>query len=144
MFFEKRDHERNRTLDRIGKTAVRAAGLNESESDAVASAPFLYARVRARIEAEKQRDKQSVPMLAMLYAWRAVSAVAIVAIVSVSAFWIKTPGAPVTAPPNSSRADNVNLVAIGGTCALSNSAECAISTEEVLATLFSEEGKSER
>lgn len=144
MFFEKRDHEREKALDEIGKTVIRAAGLNESESDGAALSPFLYARVRARIETEKQRDKQSVPVLAILYAWRAVSAVAIVAIVAVSAFWMKTPAAPVTTQPPSARADNVNLVATGGTCALSNSAECAISTEEVLATLFSEEGKLER
>jgi hypothetical protein len=144
MFFEKRDQERDRTLDRMGKTVIRAAGLSESESDAVVESPFLYARVRARIEAEKRQDRQSIPVLAMLYAWRALSAVAIVAIVAVSAFWVKTPAAPGTVPPNSSRADIVSLVATGGTCALSNSAECAISTEEVLATLFSEEGKSER
>jgi hypothetical protein len=142
MFFDKRD-QRDGALDRVGKTVVRAAGLNESESDAVASSPFLYARVRARIEAETRQDRQSVPALAMLYAWRAVSAVAIVAIVAVSAFWIKTP-APATSQTTAGRADNVNLVATGGTCALSNSAECAISTEEVLATLFAEEGKSER
>ena len=142
MFFDKRD-QRDGALDRVGKTAVRAAGLNESESDAVASSPFLYARVRARIEAETRQDKQSVPALAMPYAWRAVSAVAIVATVAVSAFWIKTPAAPAS-QTTAGRADNVNLIATGGTCALSNSAECAISTEEVLATLFAEEGKSER
>ena len=143
MFFRKKD-QRDGALDRVGKTVIRAAGLNEFESDAVASSPFLYARVRARIEAEKRRDNLSVPMLAILYAWRAVSAVAIVAIVAVSAFWMKTPAAPAPLQITSGRADNVNLVATGGTCALSNSAECAISTEEVLATLFAEEGKSER
>jgi flagellar biosynthesis/type III secretory pathway M-ring protein FliF/YscJ len=141
MFFDKRDQERDRTLDRMGKTVIRAAGLSESESDAVAESPFLYARVRARIEAEKRQDRQSVPVLAMLYAWRALAAVAIVAIVAVSTFWVKTPAAP---QATTVREDNVNLVATGGTCALSNSAECAISTEEVLATLFAEEGKSER
>jgi len=140
MFFEKRDQERDRTLDRMGKTVIRAAGLTESESDAVAESPFLYARVRARIEAENRQDRQSIPALVMLYAWRAMSAVAIVAIVAVSAFWIKTPAAPATPQAITGRSD-VNLVATGGTCALSNSAECAISTEEVLATLFAEEGK---
>jgi anti-sigma-K factor RskA len=143
MFFEKKDQARDRTLDRMGKTVIRAAGLTESESDAVAESPFLYARVRARIEAENRQDRQSLPVLAMLYAWRALSAVAIVAIVAVSAFWIKTPAAPATPQAITGRSD-VNLVATGGTCALSNSAECAISTEEVLATLFAEEGKSER
>jgi hypothetical protein len=144
MFFERKDQERDRTLDRMGKTVIRAAGLTEFESDAAAESPFLYARVRARIEAEKRQQRQSIPALVMLYAWRAVSAVAIVAIVAVSAFWIKTPAAPAPLQATTGRADNVNLVATGGTCALSNSAECAISTEEVLATLFAEEGKSER
>jgi hypothetical protein len=37
-------------------------------------------------------------------------------------------------------ADDITRVVTGGACALSTTEECAISTEEVLATLFAENG----
>ncbi len=145
MLFDKRDQARDDRLDRAGSEFVRAAGLSEIESDAAASSPFLYTRIRARIDGEQQRKAQSVPALAMLsIAWRAIPALALVAIVSVSAFWVTTPAAPVEVQPALAQADNVKLIATGGTCALSNDSECAISREEVLATMFREEGKTDR
>lgn len=145
MLFNKRDQARDDRLDRAGSEIVRAAGLSEFESDAAASSPFLYARIRARIDGEQQRMRHGVPALMMLsIAWRAVPALALVALVSVSALWVTTPAAPGGVQPALVQADNVKLIATGGTCALSNDSECAISREEVLATMFSEEGKTER
>ncbi|HWO01903.1 MAG TPA: hypothetical protein VNS63_21805, partial [Blastocatellia bacterium] len=65
MFFEKRDQPQDKRFDRVAGELVRAAGLSEFETDSAASAPFLYARVRARIDAERQRKENSVPVLAM-------------------------------------------------------------------------------
>ena len=145
MFFHKRDQTRDDRLDRVGSEFVRAAGLSESESDAAASSPFLYARIRARIDGEQQRISQSVPGLAMLtIAWRAIPALSVVAIAAVSALWMTTPAAPVGAEPALVQADNVKLIASGGTCALSNDSECAISREEVLATMFREEEATDK
>jgi hypothetical protein len=144
MFFKWQDQDRDKRIDRAGSELVRAAGLSEFDSDAVASSPFLYARIRARI-AERQRAEKGVPALAMLpIAWRAVPALALVAIAALSALWMTAPAAPVAAKPASAQPDNIKLIATGGTCALSSSAECAISSEEVLATMFREEGKAER
>jgi hypothetical protein len=143
MFFGKTDQERDKRIDRAGGELVRAAGLSDFESDAVASSPFLYARIRARID-ERQRAEKGVPALAMLsIARRAVPALTLVAIAAVSALWM-TPAGPVAAQPALAQPNNVKLIATGGTCALSSSAECAISSEEVLATMFREEGKAER
>ena len=140
MVFNKSDQVRDNRLDRAGSEFVRAAGLSEIESDAAASSPFLYARIRARIDGEQQRGGRNVPALAMLsIAWRAIPALGLVAFVAVSALWMTTPASPVGVLPALEQADDVKLIATGGTCALSNDSECAISREEVLATRFREE-----
>ena len=70
----------------MGREIVRAA-LNEAEAERVAAAPFLYARVRARI-AERERQEPGENWLAMLMvAWRAVPAMALVALFAFSLFW---------------------------------------------------------
>jgi len=144
MFFSKKE-EMNENLDRAGSEVCRAAGLSELETDAAASAPFLYARVRARIERERQRSAENVPAIAMLsHAWRAVPALAMVAVAAVSVFWLTTPAATGGVQPAPVQSDNIKLIATGGTCALSSAGECAISSEEVLATMFREEEKVEK
>jgi hypothetical protein len=143
MFFNKTDQALGKRLDRTGSELVRAAGMSEFESDAAASSPFLYARIRARIEGERQRADTGVPAFALLsIAWRAIPALALIAIAAVSSLWVTTPAAPVAGSPASVQPDNVRLIATGGTCALSNASECAISSEEVLATMFREKEKA--
>lgn len=140
MFFKKMNHELDTSLDRTGRELIRAAGLSEFESDAAASSPFLYSRIRARIDAGRSRPGKDASAFAMLStAWRAIPALALIAIAAVCALWVS---APAPAAPNRSASvpdDNVKLIATGGTCALSNASECAISSEEVLATMFREE-----
>ena len=144
MFSKKKDQKLDERLDRAGSELVRAAGLSEFESDAAASAPFLYARVRTRIESERQRS-ENLPASAMLsIAWRAVPALAMVAIAAVSVFWVTTPAATGGVQPAPVQSDNIKLIATGGTCALSSAGECAISSEEVLATMFREEEKAQK
>jgi hypothetical protein len=88
--------------------------------------------------------ERTVPTLAMLsIAWRAIPALALVALVAVSALWVTTPASPGDLSAFE-QADNVKLIAAGGTCALSNDSECAISREEVLATMFREEEATEK
>jgi hypothetical protein len=42
------------SLDSAGRLITRAATLSESEAEAIATAPFLFARIQARIAAEQQ------------------------------------------------------------------------------------------
>lgn len=143
MVFNKTDQELGKRLDRTGSEVVRAAGLSEFESDAAASSPFLYARIRARIEGERRHTENGLAAFAMLsIAWRAIPALGLIAIAAVSSLWVTTPAAPVAGSPASVQLDNVRLIATGGTCALSNASECAISNEEVLATMFREQEKA--
>ena len=129
-------------LDRLTRIVASAGGISESEAESIGSSPFLHARLRARIESERNsRAEQGSGWFAtLLIASRAITVLLLVTIAAALTFWLRATNAPIdghVAPPQS---DNVNSVATGGTCALSATEECAISTEEVLATLFAEQG----
>jgi hypothetical protein len=89
------ERERDERLDRIGRALLlRASAQNESEAEAVASSPFLYARVRARIAAERERREAGEGWLALLsVAWRGVPALALVAVFAFVLFWSAVPNA---------------------------------------------------
>jgi hypothetical protein len=81
MITQKKDHEGDERLDRIGREMVRASALNETEAEQVASAPFLYTRLRSRIAEERQRREEGESWLTMLAVfWRSVPVMALVAI----------------------------------------------------------------
>ena len=131
-------------LDRLTKIVTRAGGISDDEAETIGSAPFLHARLRARIEAgRKIRATQGSGWSAtLLVATRAIAVLFLVTLGTALAFWFSRANPPVPAASNAT-VDNVSRVITGGTCALSTTDECAISTEEVLATLFAEEGGKE-
>ncbi|MEK6287820.1 MAG: hypothetical protein AABO57_19040 [Acidobacteriota bacterium] len=132
-------------LDRLTRIVARGGGIGEDEAERIGSSPFLHARLRARIESEFQRpaEQGSGWFATLLVASRAVAALLLVTIAAALAFWVSRANAPVSNPAASPAADNISRVVTGGTCALSTTDECAISTEEVLATLFADEGGKE-
>ena len=70
-------------LDRAGKLILMAATASESEVEAAASSPFLFTRVRAGITEERRRREESSGWLSLIQvAWRAVPAMALVAILA--------------------------------------------------------------
>jgi hypothetical protein len=70
-------------LDRAGKLILMAATASESEIEAAASSPFLFTRVRAGINEERRRREESSGWLSLIQvAWRAVPAMALVAILA--------------------------------------------------------------
>lgn len=135
-------------LDQLAKAVARSGGIGDDEAERIASSPFLHTRIRAHIEAgQQERAQQGSGWLATLFvASRAVLALLLVTIAAASAFWITRTSRPAdTIAPVISKADDLNRVVIGGTCALSSTEQCAISTEEVLATMFAEDrGKEEK
>jgi hypothetical protein len=132
-------------LDQLAKTVARSGGIGEAEAERIGSSPFLHTRVRARIEAEQRKRAQqgSGWLLTLFVASRAIVALLLVTIAAASAFWITRSSAVTNNAPEVSRADDINRVVIGGTCALSSTDKCAISTEEVLATMFAPERGNE-
>lgn len=85
-------------LDRVGSEVIHASSLNESESEAVVSAPFLYSRVRSRIAAELARREEKEGRLSMIMVfWRAVPAMALVAVLCLVLFLSSSSGGLMTA-----------------------------------------------
>ncbi|HEX8291862.1 MAG TPA: hypothetical protein VF570_08920 [Pyrinomonadaceae bacterium] len=85
MAGEKRD--RAERLERAAREVVRASAAGEAEADAVAGSPFLYARVRARIEEERRRREEGEGWPALFaVAWRAVPAMALAAVLALGLF----------------------------------------------------------
>lgn len=141
---EAMNQERNERLDRLTRIVARAGGISDDETEKIGSAPFLHARLRARIESERnsRAEHGSGWFTTLLVASRAIAVLFLVTIGAASAFWFSRAAAKAPAVTNAT-VDNVSRVVTAGTCALSTTDECAISTEEVLATLFAEEGGKE-
>ena len=87
MAGEKFKNARGERLERVAREVVRAAAAGETEAEAAAGSPFLYARVRARIEEERRRREEGEGWLALFgVAWRAVPAMALVAVFALGLF----------------------------------------------------------
>src|ERR1044071_10501109 len=73
----KRNSQNDEYLDRAGKVVLRAGAADEQEIERAAEAPFLFARIRARI-AEQLRENESGGWQSLsLIAWRAIPAMAL-------------------------------------------------------------------
>jgi hypothetical protein len=73
----------NEELDRVGRLVLKAASASESDIEAAASSPFLFTRVRAAINDAGREPEESRGWLSIIQvAWRAVPAMALVAIMA--------------------------------------------------------------
>jgi len=138
------------SLDRAAKLIVRAAGIGKEKADEAASAPFLYARLLARIEAERaqQAEQNGGWFETFRIARRAVLALALVALVAVGSFWFLGPTVAVNEPLGAANIDAASVesgpeLSPVSACSLSATDECAISSEEVLATMFADRKEKE-
>lgn len=87
MIGKKREHRPEEQLDRVGMEIVRASAMNEAEGETVAASPFLYTRLRSRINAEREQREEGERWSNMLRViWRAIPAMALVAILAVALF----------------------------------------------------------
>jgi hypothetical protein len=100
-----------------------------------ASARIHYAGIRVRILAEKNRGAQSGDgwLLALLAIRRAIPAMAIIAMLAAGVFWFAGVGAPGV------NSFHEAISGSRGTCALPARDECLMTTDEVLATIVSQE-----
>jgi uncharacterized membrane protein affecting hemolysin expression len=87
MIGKERDRRSEEQLDRLGRELVRASAMNEAEGEQVAASPFLYTRLRSRINAEREQREEGERWSTMLRViWRAIPAMAMVAILAVTLF----------------------------------------------------------
>ncbi len=75
-------------LDQLGRGLVRASASEDAEVEAVAASPFLYARLRTRINAEAERREAGESWLVLLGVfWRSAPAMALAAAFAFLLFW---------------------------------------------------------
>ncbi len=88
MFSKKKNSSDDVRLDEFGRAIVRASAENEAVAETVSSAPFLYARLSARIAAERARREEGEGWFALpSMLWHAVPSMALVAVLAFSLFW---------------------------------------------------------
>jgi len=138
MFWKNRNKSTDEALDRVVKTVSRASGIGEEKADEAASSPFLYARLRARIEAERAEQNNGW-FETFKVARRAILSLALVAIAAVGSLWITGSRTTVSAPPDSAIVEPVSQLSPVSACSLTATDGCAISNEEVLATMFADQ-----
>lgn len=139
------DQDPNKPMERLTRLVVQSGGISDEDAERIGSSPFIHARLRAGIEAERRRKSEqgSGWLGTVLVASRAIAALAIVTIAAVMTFWLSKATAAVSVPRGNAGAEDISRVVTGGACALSTTQECAISTEEVLATMFTDKGAEE-
>ena len=140
MIGNKRNRGSDERLDRIGREIIRASASNEAEGENAAVTPFLYARLRSRINAERERREAGESWLAMLgVAWRAVPAMAMVAIFAFALFLSASFG---TRPAGGASVDDALLGASdAGVESVVFADNRPLSSDEVLATILNDEDR---
>jgi hypothetical protein len=145
MFWSKREQIEAKELDRIGRSVLWSASASDEETDRVGPSPYLYARIAARIEEQKRGGESADSWFAIFAeARRATVALALVAAAAFGVFWLlpdKSPGQP---PAIIITSDISGREAPVSACSLSSAEECAISNDDVLATMFAGEGGEQR
>ena len=137
MIGNKRNRHADEQLDQMGREIVRASALNEAEGERVAASPFLYARLRSRINAEREQREEGERWGAMLrVVWRAIPAMAMVAILAVTLFLsanFRTQPAAVASVEDVLDAQGAEVESVVFTDSRS------LSSDEVLANILSED-----
>lgn len=138
-----KERQRGRTderLDQLGRGLVRASAARESEVERVASSPFLYARLRTRINAEAERREAGESWRVMLsVAWRSAPAMALAAVFAFLLFWTAT--APSALTPGVLSDEAFLLTPDAGFEHVVFAERSALSNDEVLETILNEEDR---
>jgi hypothetical protein len=127
---KKRDGAPEELLDGLGSNLVRASAMNEAVAEEAAASGFLYARVRSRI---RQREERESWLVTLKVFWRAVPAMALVAVLAVALFISTSLSAG--ASETLTDASPLDMTAEGVVFADARN----ISNEDVLATILNEE-----
>ena len=161
MLWNKDNPNRNRQLDRLGRTLIRASQATEEEIETATSSPALLERIRARAATGEARPPATInywysnnwysnnwaaDILAapLAIAWRAIPVLSLVAAVAI-ALWVSA----ANNQPENSFGNGVagveiiksDPVAPATACSVATKEECAVSTDDAVAILVSASAK---
>jgi hypothetical protein len=139
MIGQKRNRRSDEQLDRAGREIIRASASYEAEGEAVAAAPFLYARLRSRIHAEREQREEGERWLTMLkVVWRAIPAMAMVALFAVVLFLSSNFG---TRPSEVASVEELLDAQGAGVESVVFADNRSLSSDEVLANILNEDAQ---
>jgi hypothetical protein len=86
MWKSNKRHINYEKLDRFGDELLRAFDATEDEIDSAATSPFLFSRIRARIEAEERKltDQCNLWPLLLMSAKHAIPALTMLAVIAIA------------------------------------------------------------
>lgn len=139
---KKRLSESRERLDSVGRELVRASADNEEEAAAASSSPFLFARIRTRIETERARRADGDNWITTLgILWRAVPSMALLAVFAFLLFLSAGTG-------NQTSAGLSDTALLGerdaGVESVVFTDQTAISNDDVLATIMNDDREATR
>lgn len=142
MFKSKGQSKSDKQLDRVGRAIVRAAASNEETADAVASSPFLYTRLRARISTERERRETLEHLSALSRLMRrAVMAMSLVAFLALGVLVFSEMSIQTAQSFNDESFFNASNV---GVQRIVFEDRDPLSNDEVLATIVDEDGEASK
>jgi hypothetical protein len=112
MWKSGRHHVDEEKLDRFGDELLRVFEASDAEINTAANSPFLYRRIRARIEAEERRlAQQRNSWLALLFGVkRAIPVMAMLAIVALASLMFTPSLSPPRQATNGMNEDTPTLM----------------------------------
>lgn len=128
-------------LDEIGRDLARAAQMSDEKIEEAVSSPFLYARIRARIAAGREAidtGAGSSWWAMLLTAWRPLTGMAMMTIMTAVLFWITA----ITAKTTTGAALSGNEMIVTNESSFERiifTGEDAPSNDEVLTTIMNQD-----
>jgi hypothetical protein len=135
---QKKDAVATEQFERLERAILRASAANEAEADAVASSPFLYTRLRARIADEQARRAGGTETWLTLLGvvWRSVPAMALVALFAFILFWTSNFGTATPLSPGVLSDEALMDMRDAGIENVVFAERRALSSDDVLATIL--------
>jgi hypothetical protein len=134
-----RDQENHdESLDRAGEAILRAARASQEEVNSAAAAPFLYARIRARLAESKAPAPFYQSLIMFSVVRRAIPVLALMAVLAIFSYNFAARKAPAAAPSFQDPSAYVPIVdsnAPVSACSITSRTECSVSTSDVMALL---------
>lgn len=83
----RQESNQNKRLDRVGRDVLRASVIGDEEAENLAQSPFLFTRIRSRIESERQAEETAgIWNSFWLISRKAIPAMSLVAAISLGLF----------------------------------------------------------